>query len=71
MTNYCDTNYQSKKAVKDAIKAGAEVRVEAQTPWGTKPVENGTVAVCGPWYPQPHKWYGTATIKDGKITKIT
>ncbi len=34
-----------------------------------KPI-NGTVTIEGPHYPQPHSWYGVATIKDGVVVKV-
>lgn len=27
-------------------------------------------AVAGPWYPEPHKWYGVAVVKDNLVVKI-
>lgn len=38
---------------------------------GERPTpENGTVCVGGPHYPEPHKWYGEVTIKDGEVIKV-
>ena len=32
--------------------------------------KNGSVPVCGPQYPKPHRWYGTATIREGVVISI-
>ena len=65
---YTDIDYPSKKAVKDALAKGVKIRVYAPG-LGTVP-ENGSVALEGPHYPKPHKWYGTGTMKDGVLAKI-
>lgn len=65
---YITGNPKSKKAVKELIAAGQKLRVFAPG-LGTVP-ENGTCAVEGPHYPQPHRWYGTVTIKDGIVVAI-
>lgn len=62
---YTEINFKSKKALKDAIAAGTEVRLFA--PGLGTPVENGSEYVCGPHYPAPHKWYATVTVKVIKV----
>ncbi len=67
---YCDTNYKTKKALKDAVAAGKRVTVYPTEPHETA-VQNGRVAVGGPHFPEPHKWYATVTIKDGAVVKVS
>lgn len=66
---YTEINYKTKKAVKEALAAGVEVLVY-QPGLGTIPA-NGTISIEGPHYPKPHSWYGTGTMVDGKLVKIS
>jgi hypothetical protein len=66
---YTVKNYKSKKALKEDVKNGVEVRLFA--PGIGVPPENGQCAVEGPHYPEPHKWYATVTVKDGKVIKVS
>jgi hypothetical protein len=70
---YCSPNYKSKKELKEAVSAGKTVTVFQPNGdmFGVTPPTNGTVALEGPHYPQPHKWYATAIIQDGKIVKVS
>lgn len=65
---YVSGNPKSKKAIKDMIKEGKHLRV-FQPGIGTVP-ENGRIDICGPHYPAPHRWYGTAIMKDGFIADV-
>lgn len=65
---YVTKNFQTKKALKDAVAAGQKIEVYA--PGLGHPPVNGTCCVGGPHYPQPHKWYGEVTLVDGVITKV-
>ena len=65
---YTRTNYKTKKALKDAVAAGEEVRLYA--PGLGSPKENGTEYVEGPHYPAPHTWYAQVTMVDGKVVKV-
>lgn len=68
---YACTNYKSKKAIKEAIAAkGNAGRVFQPGPFGGNVPQNGTVCLEGPHYPQPHRWYATATIENGVIVKV-
>ena len=66
---YTTTNFKSKKAFKDAVTKGEQVRLFA--PGLGTPAENGTETVCGPHYPKPHTWYAKVTMKDGVVVKVT
>lgn len=65
---YVSPNFKTKKEIKDALATGRTVDVFAPG-LGAVPT-NGTVSLEGPHYPQPHRWYGTGTMKDGKLISI-
>lgn len=67
---YTVKNFPSKKAVKEAIAAGEQIRVYQPGPFGGNEPSNGTVALEGPHYPEPHRWYGSGTLKNGVLVKI-
>lgn len=65
---YVEPNYPTKKALKEAVKAGTEVSVFQ--PGGIFPLTvpaNGRVSVEGPHYPQPHRWYAVVEVDDNNI----
>ena len=65
---YTTTNFKSKKALKEAVAAGKQVRLYSPG-YGTPP-ENGSCGVEGPHYPEPHRWYATVTVKDGIVISV-
>lgn len=65
---YASPNYPTKLAVKRALQDGK--RVTCYAPGHGNVPEDGTACVKGPHSPEPHKWYGVVTIKDGVITSI-
>ena len=65
---YVSPNFQTKKALKEAIARGEQVTVFSPGPFPAK--ENGTEFIEGPHYPQPHKWYAQVTVKDGVVTAV-
>lgn len=68
---YVSPNFKSKKALKDAVKAGQTVTVfQPNNMFNMQVPENGDVTVEGPHYPEPHKWYGGVTLKDGKVVAV-
>ena len=66
---YCSYNFKSKKALKDAVAKGEHHTVYAPG-LGSVPI-NGTCAVEGPHYPEPHRWYAKVTLKDSIIVKVS
>jgi len=68
--SYTETNFKSKKALKDALKEGKKVRCFNPVLGGDLSQFTGIVYLEGPHYPQPHTWYGEATLENGIITKI-
>ncbi len=67
---YTTKNFQTKKALKDAVKNGEKVTIFQPGPWGGNEIENGNTCIEGPHYPQPHRWYATATIQNGFVVKV-
>jgi len=65
---YTETNYQTKKQLKDDVSAGKRVTLFA--PGLGAPKVNGTEYVEGPHYPAPHKWYASVIMIDGIVTKV-
>ena len=65
---YVEPNFKTKKALKEAVKAGQEVYVFSPGPFGVK--SEGRVAVEGPHYPKPHTWYASVEVKGGKVVKV-
>lgn len=65
---YTETNFKSKKALREAVEAGQKVTVFA-TGLGT-PKENGVAFLEGPHYPAPHTWCAKVTMENGKVVKV-
>ncbi len=65
---YVNPNFKTKKALKEALAEGKNVEVY-QPGLGTVPF-NGSIALEGPHFPEPHKWYASAIIKDGKLVSV-
>ena len=65
---YTDRNFKSKKEFKDAVAKGEKITLYSPGLWA--PPTNGTCAVEGPHYPQPHRWYAEVTVKDGVVIKV-
>lgn len=66
---YTETNFKSKKAMKEAVASGAQVAVFQ--PGGFFPGKtDGRVAIEGPHYPRPHTWYASVLIADSVIVKV-
>lgn len=66
---YTDTNFPTKKALKEAVASGQEVVV--YQPGGMFPLdatEGGTVYLEGPHYPKPHTWYAAAVVTQDMAT---
>lgn len=68
MSSYVSPNFKSKKALKEALANGEHVDV-FKPGLGSVP-HDGTTALEGPHYPEPHRWYGTGTMKDGKLVSV-
>ena len=71
MSLYTARDYPTKKAVKNAVKAGVKVRVFQPGPFTDGKPLTGTFSIEGRHYPKPHTWYGRVVVKDGFIVKIS
>lgn len=65
---YVSPNFRTKKALKEAIAQGKPVDV-FQPGLGTVP-ENGSVALEGPHYPEPHRWYAEGRMENGRLVSV-
>jgi hypothetical protein len=67
---YVIPNFKTKKAFKEAVAAGQDLSYFQYGPFGGNEPTNGTAYFEGPHYPQPHTWYATVQLKDGKIVSV-
>jgi hypothetical protein len=67
---YTDPNFKSKKALKEAVAKGEKITCWQPGPFGGNLPDNGKVTLEGPHYPEPHRWYATAELKDGYVVKV-
>ena len=68
---YTVTNYKTKKAVKEAISKGDKIKVfQPNNMFNVQIPDAGTVYLEGPHYPEPHRWYGEGTMKEGYLVRI-
>jgi len=65
---YAHPNFKTKKALKEAVKNGDHVTVTAN---GLETIpQDGEVSIEGPHYPQPHVWYATGKMENGKLVSV-
>ncbi len=67
---YTIENFKTKKQLLNAFHSGEEIRCFQPGPFGPQADKNGWVAIEGPHYPQPHRFYAQAFLEDGIIKKI-
>jgi hypothetical protein len=67
---YVQPNFKTKKAFKEAVAAGHFVAYFQPGPFGGNEPRDGEFCVEGPHYPEPHRWYATATVRGGRIMKV-
>lgn len=65
---YTSTNYRNKKQLIADVKAGKRVTIFSPGPFPAP--ENGRVALEGPHYPEPNRWYASAIVKDGVVVSV-
>ena len=67
---YTIVNFKTKKELKEAVASGQQVR--CYQPGLGPPLTRftGAVVIEGPHYPEPHRWYASATLKDGVVVSI-
>jgi hypothetical protein len=67
---YTEENFKSKKALKEAVAAGAEVRCFQPGLGKDLSAYSGRVSLEGPHYPKPHSWYASVEMVDGVVVKV-
>ncbi len=67
---YVSPNFKTKKELKMAIAYNGEVTIFQPGPFGGNEPTDGVVAVEGPHYPEPHKWYAQVTLENGRVVKV-
>ena len=67
---YTRFNYATKKLLIAAVNAKEVVR--CYQPGLGPDLSNYTGKVCleGPHFPEPHRWYAEAELKDGVVVKV-
>lgn len=67
---YVEPSFKTKKALKDAVKAGQIVTVyQPNNIFGTSPPVNGEVSVEGPSF-EAHRWYARVKLENGRVVKV-
>lgn len=68
--SYTVINFKTKKALKEALKSGEIIK--CYNPGLGPRLDNftGTVYLEGPHYPEPHKWYASGKMEDGKLVSV-
>ena len=65
---YTHINFKSKKAFKEAVKAGEAIYVQDNPFFGSE-VKNGVAFISGPW--EYHRWYAQVEAdKDGRVVSV-
>ena len=68
---YTTKNFRTKKALKEAVANGEQISVyQPNNIFNVPTPVNEAVSVEGPHYPEPHRWYASATVVNGYIVKV-
>lgn len=67
---YTNVNFKTKKALKEAVARGDKLGYYQPGPFGGNEPQNGDIFLEGPHYPEPHRWYAQADVRDGYIVKV-
>ena len=70
MSMYTVKNFRTKKAFKEAVANGEHVEVYQPGPFGSGIELEGSFCAEGPHYPEPHRWYASISVKDGKVVSV-
>lgn len=69
---YTDTNFKTKKALKEAVASGKAVTFYQPGLFGgDTSTYTGRLTVSGPHSPEPHRWYAACEAVDGKIVRVS
>lgn len=66
---YTVRNFKTKSELKRALSDGNIIRVYQPGPFGPD-VPDGMVALEGPHYPEPHRWYAEARVEAGIVKSV-
>ena len=67
---YCDRNFKTKKALREAVTKGETISVYQPGPFGSGCVDSGLVTVEGPHYPSAHTWYARVRVVGGRVVTV-
>ena len=67
---YAHTNFPTKKALKEAVARSERVTYFQPGPFGGNARRDGRIALAGPHYTQPHRWYAECEARDGLIVRV-
>ncbi len=67
---YTRVNFKTKKALKEAVAKGEQIDVFEPGVKTNPGPPDGTVFLEGPHYPEAHKWYATAVVRNGIIQSL-
>jgi len=67
---YTHQNFRTKKALKEAVANGERITYFQPGPFQGNEPSDGTIHLEGPHYPEPHRWYASAEVKDGVIVSV-
>ena len=65
---YCSPNFKTKKALKEAVANGEKVTVFSPGPFPCP--QDGSITLEGPHYPEPHRWYASVIVENGRVVKV-
>lgn len=65
---YTEINFKTKKAMKEAVASGEQVRVFQPGGFFAGKTD-GKITLEGAHYPAPHTWYASAVIENSVIVK--
>lgn len=65
---YASKNFKTKKQFKEAVARGEIITLYA--PGIGQPARDGRETVCGPHFPEPHKWYAEVEMKNGVVVSV-
>ncbi len=65
---YVNPNFKTKKALREAVAAGARVSVYSPGPFPAP--TSGRTCIEGPHYPAAHSWYAEVMVEDGFVKSV-
>ena len=70
---YTEINFKTKKALKEALASGKDIFVYQPNGdlTGFECPKEGRISLEGPHYPEPHRWYASAILQNGKVVKVS